>query len=108
MATIFMSVYGKQGLRELAEQNLAKAHYLSSRLEAQGAKRPFSAPFFNEFVVRPKGGSASDVNKRALEKKIVGGLDLGKFYPELDGAMLVCATEVNRKAEMDSFVEAFQ
>src|SRR5437667_7657816 len=45
MATVFMTVYGKQGLRELAEQNLSKAHYLASRLKPR-----FSGPFFNEFV----------------------------------------------------------
>ena len=46
MATVFMTVYGKQGLRELAEQNLAKAHYLAGKLKPR-----FSGPFFNEFVV---------------------------------------------------------
>jgi glycine dehydrogenase subunit 1 len=107
MATIFMSVYGRQGLRELAEQNLSKAHYLASELEKRGARLPFRAPFFNEFVARPNGATASEVNRRALENKIIGGLDLGRFYPELDGCMLVCATEVHRRAEMDSFVEAF-
>jgi glycine cleavage system P protein (glycine dehydrogenase) subunit 1 len=107
MATIFMAVYGRQGLRELAEQNLSKAHYLASQLEKRGVRLPFRAPFFNEFVARPNGATAAEVNRRALEKKIIGGLDLGRFYPELDGSMLLCATEVNRRAEMDSFVEAF-
>jgi glycine dehydrogenase subunit 1 len=107
MATIFMAVYGRQGLRELAEQNLAKAHYLAGQLEKNGVKLPFRAPFFNEFVVGPNGSTAAEVNQRALERKIIGGLDLSRFYPELKGAMLVCATEVNRRAEMDSFVESF-
>jgi glycine dehydrogenase subunit 1 len=107
MATIFMAVYGRQGLRELAEQNLAKAHYLAAQLEKRGVGLPFRGPFFNEFVAKPSGITAVEVNRRALEKKIIGGLDLGRFYPELDGCMLVCATEVNRRAEMDSFVEAF-
>jgi glycine dehydrogenase subunit 1 len=107
MATIFMAVYGRQGLRELAEQNLSKAHYLATQLEKRGVRLPFRAPFFNEFVARPSGATAAEVNRRALEKKIIGGLDLGRFYSELDGCMLVCATEVNRRAELDSFVEAF-
>lgn len=106
MATIFMSVYGRQGLRELAEQNLSKAHYLATQLESRGAKLPFRAPFFNEFVLQPNGSTAADVNRRALEKKIIGGLELGRFYPELEGSMLLCATEINRRSEMDSFVEA--
>ncbi len=106
MATIFMSVYGRQGLRELAEQNLAKAHYLAKQLEDRGATLQFRAPFFNEFVLQPNGSTAADVNRRALEKKIIGGLELGRFYPELEGSMLLCATEINRRSEMDNFVEA--
>jgi glycine cleavage system P protein (glycine dehydrogenase) subunit 1 len=107
MATIFMSVYGRQGLRELAEQNLSKAHYLASELEKRGVGLPFRAPFFNEFVAKPSGATVAEVNRRALEKKMIGGLDLGRFYPELDGCMLLCATEMVRRAEMDGFAETF-
>jgi glycine dehydrogenase subunit 1 len=107
MATIFMAVYGRQGLRELAAQNLAKAHYLAAQLQNRGVALPFRAPFFNEFVAKPSGVAAAEVNRRALEKKIIGGLDLGPFYPELEGCMLVCATEVNQRADMDRFVDAF-
>jgi glycine dehydrogenase subunit 1 len=107
MATIFMSVYGRQGLRELAEQNLSKAHYLAAQLATRGTQLPFRAPFFNEFVAKPNGATAAEVNRRALENKIIGGLDLGRFYAELDGCMLLCATEMNRRSEMDAFVEAF-
>ncbi|MBI3281525.1 MAG: aminomethyl-transferring glycine dehydrogenase subunit GcvPA [Acidobacteria bacterium] len=96
MATVFMSVYGKQGLRELAEQNLAKAHYL-----AQGLNGRFSGPFFNEFVVSTNGRSPEEVNAALLERKIIGGLPLGRFYPELAGCMLLCATEMSRRADID-------
>jgi glycine dehydrogenase subunit 1 len=95
MATVYMTVYGKQGLRELAEQNLAKAHYLAGQ-----ATPRFSGKFFNEFVARV--GSPEDVNKALLKKKIVGGLALGRFYPELADCMLLCATEMTRKADMDT------
>src|SRR5690606_4789548 len=67
MATIYMTVFGKVGLRELAEQNIAKARYLESVLKAKGAKLEFTGPYFNEFVVRPANGSAADANRRALE-----------------------------------------
>jgi glycine dehydrogenase subunit 1 len=100
MATVFMSVYGKQGLRELAEQNLAKAHYLGSKL-----KRRFTAPYFNEVVVSTGGKSPEQVNEELLGHKIVGGLDLARFYPELSGNMLLCATEMTRRAEMDKVAE---
>ena len=107
MATVYMTVFGKEGLRELAEQNLAKAHYLSAEIQKRGAHLAFNGPFFNEFVVRPNGVTAGQVNERALEDKIIGGLDLGRFYPELAGSMLVCATEMNRREEMDRFAEKF-
>jgi glycine dehydrogenase subunit 1 len=99
MATVFMSVYGKQGLRELAEQNLAKAHYLAGKLKPR-----FSGPFFNEFVVSTSQPDAT--NALLLEKKIIGGLPLGRFYPELSEAMLLCATEMSRRADMDTVAHA--
>ena len=99
MATVFMSVYGKQGLRELAEQNLAKAHYLAGKLKPR-----FSGPFFNEFVAAVDQPDA--VNAALLDKKIIGGLPLGRFYPELSGAMLLCATEMSQRADMDALAQA--
>jgi glycine dehydrogenase subunit 1 len=100
MATVFMTVYGKQGLRELAEQNLAKAHYLASRL-----KRHFTAPFFNEFTARPARGTAAEAHARLAERGSLGGLDLGRFYPELDGTLLLCATEMAKKEHLDAAAE---
>ena len=107
MATVYMTVFGKEGLRELAEQNLAKAHYLAQQLEKCGASLAFTGPFFNEFVVRPANAAPAEINRRALESKIIGGLELGRYYPELDDCMLVCATEMNRREEMDLFAEKF-
>jgi glycine dehydrogenase subunit 1 len=102
MVTIFLTVYGKQGLRELAEQNLAKATYLRGRLIKAGARPLFSAPSFNEFSVSLPA-SAESVNAKLLEKEIVGGLALSKWYPELgENASLWCATELTTKAQMDA------
>jgi glycine dehydrogenase subunit 1 len=100
MATVFMTVYGKQGLRELAEQNLAKAHYLAGRLKPR-----FTGPFFNEFVVQTNNPDA--INKALLKKKIIGGLPLGRFYPELSDCLLLCATETCHKVDMDTVAQAF-
>jgi glycine dehydrogenase subunit 1 len=100
MATVFMEIYGKQGLRELAMQNLAKARYLASKL-----RRRFSGPTFNEFVA--VAGDPEEVNRRLLDRKIIGGLALGKFYPELGDTMLLCATEMTKRAEMDALAEVF-
>jgi len=102
MATVFMTVYGKEGLRELAQQNLAKAHYLAGKLPLQ-----FDAPFFNEFVVRTNGQSPDQINTALLEKKIIGGLALGRFYPELKNCMLLCATEMSRRQDMDALASVF-
>ena len=96
MATVFMTVYGKQGLRELAEQNLAKAHYLGSKLKLR-----FAGRYFNEFVAR----APETVNKTLLKKRIIGGLPLGRFYPELADCQLFCATEMTRRADMDTLAE---
>jgi glycine dehydrogenase subunit 1 len=100
MATVFMTVYGKQGLRELAEHNLAKAHYLASKLKPR-----FSGGFFNEFAVRLEGKTPEQANKALLKRKIIGGLPLGRFYPELADCVLLCATEMSRRADMDSLAE---
>ncbi len=102
MATVFMSVYGKQGLRELAEQNLAKAHYLGTRLQPR-----FTGPFFNEFVASTNGRSPDEINKSLLKKKIIGGLDLRKWYPELENCMLLCASEMTKREHMDEVGRAF-
>jgi glycine dehydrogenase subunit 1 len=101
MATVFMTVYGKEGLRELATQNLAKAHYLAGKVKPR-----FSGPFFNEFVARVEGKTPDEWNKALLKRKIIGGLALGRFYPELADSVLLCATEMTKRADMDTLAEA--
>jgi glycine dehydrogenase subunit 1 len=96
MATVFMTVYGKEGLRELALQNLAKAHYLAGQVKPR-----FSGRFFNEFVAKVGGQTPEELNKNLLKKKIIGGLPLGRFYPELADSVLLCATEMTKRADMD-------
>src|SRR6185437_3134298 len=106
MTTIFLTVYGKQGMRDLADQNLAKAAYLRDALARAGAKPLFSAPSFNEFAVALPA-SAESVNAKLLAKEIVGGLALSKWYPELgEKAELWCATELTTKAQIDAAAQA--
>jgi len=102
MATIFLTVYGKEGIRELAEHNLAKAHYAASALSAgAGVKLLFGAsPRFHEFVLQTEE-SAAQWTQRLLDEKIVGGLDLSRWYPELKNATLWCATEVTARETID-------
>jgi glycine dehydrogenase subunit 1 len=98
---------GKKGLRMLAKQNLAKAHYASQQLAASGASLPFAAPHFNEFVVEPPG-DAEELLARLREGKVIGGLSLRRFYPELKNHLLVCVTETVTKDAMDRMAEVYR
>ena len=105
MATIFLTVYGKQGLRELAEQNLAKSRFLERQLAGAGAKVLFKgAPHFHEFVIQTTQPVA-EINARLLDRKIIGGLDLSRWYPELKNTSLWCATETNTRAQIEAAAE---
>jgi len=103
MATIFLTVYGKEGIRELAEHNLAKADYAAKTFAAQpGAKVLFGGgPRFHEFVLDTAEDTAA-LTQRMLEGKIVGGVALSRWYPELPNATLWCATEVITKEQIDA------
>ena len=114
MATIFLTVYGKQGLRELAEHNLAKAAYLKGVLAGAaaqdgGAKVLFDgAPRFHEFVLELPG-PAEEINSAMLGQKIIGGLPLARWYPELGpNASLWCATELTTRQQMDAAAESLR
>ena len=103
MVNIFMNVYGKVGLKELAKQNLAKAAYAAAQLGKHGKIRFAASPRFNEFVVET-GENPEAINRRLLEHKIVGGLPLKKFYPELGNAALWCCTELTTRSSIDAAV----
>src|SRR6202008_3940729 len=101
MATIFMTVYGKEGIRELALHNLAKAQYASQALSRNGAKLLFAdSARFHEFVL-VTDEPADAINARLLDDKIIGGLSLQRFYPELGNASLWCVTETTPREQID-------
>jgi len=103
MVNIFMTIYGKVGLRELAKQNLAKASYAAQQF-GKHAKILFpGAPRFNEFIVQTSEDPYA-INGRILGHKIVGGLPLKKFYPELGNAALWCCTEMTTRTAIDTVV----
>jgi glycine dehydrogenase subunit 1 len=103
-ATVHLTLLGKEGLREQAEQNLAKAHFALSELEKiPGVTRAFSGAFFNEFTVAlPK--SVKLVNAELLKEKIVGPFVLGTAYPELSKNAVVCVTETTSRGEIERLV----
>jgi glycine cleavage system P protein (glycine dehydrogenase) subunit 1 len=108
MATIYLSTMGRRGVREVAEQNARKAHYAAKRIAAvDGYCLRFSAPFFNEFVVScPK--PPAEILRKLAGKKIIGGLALSRFFPEMKNEILMCVTETTTKEEIDSLVEALK
>jgi glycine dehydrogenase subunit 1 len=107
-ATIFLCQAGKQGLRELALQNLAKARFARAQLESvAGVRCRFRGPVFNEFVIElPR--AVRLVNRALLAERIIGPLPLGPFYPELAKHALVCVTEKMPRAEIERLADALR
>jgi len=103
-AGMYMAALGGSGFRELAQLNRDKAEYLKSALQAAGLEIPFATPTFNEFVVKcPEG---FDQKWRALlEKKILAGIPLVCYYPELADHYLFCVTETRSKDDMDALAK---
>jgi glycine dehydrogenase subunit 1 len=109
MATIYLTVYGKEGIRELALHNLAKASYAAKQFASVGgAKLLFPAsPRFHEFVLETSE-SPEQINAQLLRQKVIGGLPLGQWYPELGNASLWCATELNTREQIDQTAALLQ
>jgi glycine dehydrogenase subunit 1 len=105
-ATVFMSTLGKVGMRQLAEVNVARAHETSERLvEEAGLPPTFNGPFFNEFVISVQ--ALSERLSRFTSKRVVPGIPLAPWYPELQDCLLICVTEMNEREEIDQLVRMF-
>lgn len=104
-ASVYLSAMGKQGIRDAARLNVQKSHYAAKRLaQIDGVRLAFPSPFFNEFVLElPAGTNATEVNRKLLQKGIIGGYALGTEYPELPHHMLVAVTEQRTREEIDQF-----
>jgi glycine dehydrogenase subunit 1 len=103
-AAMYMAALGGTGFKKLAQLNYDKSEYLKSALTRAGFKIPFSRPTFNEFVVEFPAGF-KQTYQRLLKKKIIAGLPLVGFYPELKNHYLLCVTETITREDMDTFVE---
>ena len=103
--TIYLAVMGKKGLRELALLNLRKSDYLKNKIsKTKGFEVRFNANTFNEVVIKcPR--PANEVRDALLEYKIIAGLPLGSYYPDLADSLLICATEMNTVEDIDRLVE---
>jgi glycine dehydrogenase subunit 1 len=102
---VYLSLLGRHGLASLAERNLRGAHAMAERLRGIGTLR-FAAPYFNEFVLTVPG--ARRRWQHALAKGVVAGLPLGDWYPELEDALLICATELHDTAAMERLMAALE
>ncbi|MBT3390082.1 MAG: aminomethyl-transferring glycine dehydrogenase subunit GcvPA [Chloroflexi bacterium] len=107
-AAIYLSLLGKNGLRQVAELNYHKAHYAAEQIAAlPGFELAFDEPFFNEFTLRcPK--SAVEINADLLDYDILGGFELSSAYDGMENHLLVAVTEMNSREEIDLLVSALQ
>lgn len=105
-ATVYMSILGKQGMRRIAEVNAARAHRARERLVQEAGLVPvFSGLFFNEFVL--KVGGWAERRSRFISNRIVPGISLAEWYPELEDSLLICVTEMNEEEEIEELARTF-
>jgi len=108
IATIYLALMGETGLRDAAALNLARSRELASAVaNVPGVRLAYDAPFFNEFVAdvgRPAAGVLAELQDRG----ILGGIDLGRFYPELASRILMTATELTTSGDVDALTTALK
>lgn len=107
-AAIYMSLLGREGIKEAAMQSMQKAHYAYNELTKSGRFKPlFNKPFFNEFVI--KGDiKAKDITPILLQNKILGGYEIGNDYSLYMDAMMLAFTEKRTKEEIDKLVQVME
>ena len=105
-AAVYLSLMGKNGMRQVGELNWHKAHYAADEIDKlPGFSVDRRKPFFNEFVTlcpRP----IAEINAALRAQGIIGGIDLGQRYFHLEDRMLLCVTECNSRDEIDALAEA--
>lgn len=102
-ASVAMTALGKQGVQEMAKQNIIKTRYAKNAFEAAGFTVAYQGAHFNEIVVKTNA-SVTAINKALIEKGIIGGFDLGRVYPELENHALIAVTELRTKEEIEQLV----
>ncbi|SFE77199.1 glycine dehydrogenase subunit 1 [Paenibacillus algorifonticola] len=108
-ASIYMSVLGKAGMQEVGLLNARKAHYTASVAANGPLSLAFSAPFFNEFVLKlPDSADLAAVSAKLLQAGYIGGYNLGDAYPELKNHMLIAVTERRTKEEINAFIRELE
>jgi glycine dehydrogenase subunit 1 len=106
-AAAYLTALGPQGLKETADLCLRKAHYLADRLRLiPGVSMKFSRPFFKEFTIQVPD-DAKSLLERLLKAGYHAGLELGRWYPEMENCLTIAVTEKRTKQELDGLVAAF-
>ncbi len=107
-AVIYLTLLGPQGLKEVAELNLERAHQLAEEINGvKGFSVNTKTPFFNEFVVTCPV-SAKQVIEKLTEKNIAAGYDLGQLCPQMKNCLLVCATEMRTEKDLQAYADALR
>ncbi|MEJ7615686.1 MAG: aminomethyl-transferring glycine dehydrogenase subunit GcvPA [Pyrinomonadaceae bacterium] len=105
-ASIYMATMGRRGVQQVAQQCAQKAHYAASRIRAlEGFSLSFTAPIFNEFVVRTPVNAADLLQRLSDQSGIAGGVALSRYYADRPRDLLICVTEVNTRQQIDDLVE---
>jgi glycine dehydrogenase subunit 1 len=105
---VFLSCLGKEGVREVGKINVQKGHYAHEMIcGTTGFEPRFTAPFFNEFVIKSEL-PVEELNRRLLEQRILAGVPLGWWYPELRDSLLVCVTETKTRSQIDHLTKALE
>jgi len=108
-ATVYLETMGRRGVQQVAHQCTQKAHYTAHEIaKLEGFWLPFSAPFFNEFVVRASTEAAPLLEKLANQRGIDGGMALSRFDSNRPNEFLVCVTETNTREQIDALVEGLR
>jgi len=107
-ATIYMSLLGPAGLRQVAAASHARTHELTERLEALGCKRRFEGPYYHEAAIRLDRRAGDLLEALLADHAIVGGFDLGRVVPELADSVLVCATETKTAKDIERYATALE
>lgn len=108
MAGIYIAAMGREGLRQIANTCLQKAHYTAQRIATiPGYSLAYGSPFFHEFVLKTPR-SAAQINSALWEKGIIGGLDLATVDEARADQLLLCVTEKRTKAEIDELVSVLE
>ncbi len=106
-ASVYLATMGPQGMREVAELSVRKAHYAAQAIaKTERYEIAFAGPSFKEFVVRDRQGEVEQVLARATKRGVLAGLALSRWYPELSDCFLVAVTEKRTREEIDQWVGA--